>query len=48
MKQKNKKTMLLETSAASILGNALAALGVIRAGKSTVKKGEYFQRRPIL
>ena len=32
--------MLLVTLAASILGNALASQGVIRAGEGTIKAGE--------
>ena len=39
--------MLLETSAASMLGSALTGKGVIRAGKSTIRAGENFYCRPI-
>ena len=34
--------MLLGTLAGSILGNALAGRGVIRAGESTIRAGENF------
>ena len=39
---------LLGTLAASILGNALAGQGVIRAGEGTIRVGENFQCCPIL
>ena len=35
-------SMLLGTLAASILGNALAGRGVIRAGEGTIRAGENF------
>ena len=34
--------MLLGTLAASLLGSALAAKGVIRAGEGTIRAGENF------
>ena len=40
--------MLLETLAASILGDALAGWGIIRAGEGTIRAGENFSCHPIL
>ena len=34
--------MLLETLAASILGNELAGKGIIRAGEGLIKAGQHF------
>ena len=48
MKNETKKekdgflSMLFRTLAASILGNALAGWGVIRAGEDTIRAGENF------
>ena len=40
--------MLLRTLTASIIGNALAGKGAIKACESTIIAGENFQCRPIL
>ena len=46
MEAKGQKTrfpsMLLETLAASILGNALTGKGVIRAGEGVIRAGQSF------